>query len=442
MGKVIFLANRLPFELEKTEEGWQSKDVVSGLVTGVLSVLRSSNGVWCGWSGQNKEISDLNRDIIKGWEKENCFAVDVPTDLLVEAHEQFNNKSLWALFHSFVNYVDFNRKEWEAYKEYNELFSNCVLEHYEEGDTIAIQDFQLMLVPSLLREKLPNAKISFFLHIPFPTSDIFEKLPIARELIAGVLGADYIGFHTRWHVKAFTRAARRVNLEIPERCRIEANPVGVDVSFWENTLQKPEIQAKARWMKACFQNKGIILATERLDFTKGIKERLKAYEYLLTNYPELHEKVVLVQVAVLSRQATELYRKLGEEVHKEVGRINGKFGKMNWTPIYYTNIGYSQEDLCALYSISKVACVTPLVDGLNLVSKEYVISGSDRRALILSKFAGASEELKDAYIVNPYDTEMVGELMYKSLHHFNTGKLKKAVKNNNISDWANKIINI
>lgn len=438
--KLIFVSNRLPYQINKTDTGeYKSSLSVSGLVSGVQSIFKKHEGIWIGWSGESQETLAQTQHLIDEWKKENYFAVVIPNDILVSAHESFNNQSLWSLFHYFIDFIDFKREDWEAYKQYNQLFADCTLEHYKEGDIVFINDFQLMLVPKLLRERKPNIKIAYFHHITFPTSDIFERLPVGRELIEGVLGADYAGFHTERHVKAFTRAARRVGLDLG-RTHAEANPIGIDPEFWESCLEKSETKMTARWMKSCFSRKKIILATERLDYTKGIKERIKAYDYLLEKYPELRGEIALVQVAVHSRTNTPLYQTIGKEVDMAVGGLNGKYGRLDWQPIYYTNRGFSQEELCALYSISEVGCVTPLIDGLNLVSKEYTLSGSNKRSLILSKFAGAADELKDAIIVNPYDIEEVGEAMYTALTTSNVGKLKPIVKNNTIFDWADRLL--
>jgi trehalose 6-phosphate synthase/phosphatase len=437
--KIIFVSNRLPYHLAKTEEGYESKLSVSGLVSGVQAIFQKHSGIWIGWAGEPKEVCEQNLDIITNWEKEGYFAVHIPNDILSAAHENFNNRSLWSLFHYFIDFVDFDRGDWEAYKEYNQLFANKVLEHYEDGDTVAIQDFQLMLLPQLLRKHFPNARIAYFHHITFPTSDVFERLPVAKELLIGLLGAGYVGFHTKGHVKAFKRSVGRLGLELGTT-RVEANPIGIDPCFWEQALQNPLIQSKAKFYKSCFYGKKIILATERLDYTKGIKERLKAFDYLLTQYPELQGNVTLIQVAVHSRLNVPIYQTIGEEVDKAISRLSGKYRRFDWKPLYYTNQSFSQEELAALYSISDVACVTPLIDGMNLVSKEYVISGNDNRALILSKFAGAAEELKNAYVVNPYDIEEVGHTMYKALYHPNVKELKSVVLSNTIFNWADRLL--
>ncbi len=440
-GKIIFVSNRLPYHIARvnTVEGFESRLSVSGLVSGVQSIFKKHEGIWLGWSGESAEMLDRVGHLIEEWEKEGYYSVNIPSDLLVNAHENFNNQTLWSLFHYFIDFVNFRREDWQAYKEYNQIFAEAVLKHYEEGDTVFVNDFQLMLVPALLRKELPDAKIAYFHHITFPTSDIFERLPVGKELLAGLLGANYVGFHTKGHVKAFERAVRRVGLELGDT-RAEANPIGVDVDFWENCLELPETKERAKWMKSCFGKKKIILATERLDYTKGIKERIQAYDYMLDKYPELRGKVTLVQIAVHSRLGTPLYETIGEEVDRAVGRLNGKYGTLDWTPIRYFNRGFTQEELCSLYSVSEVGCVTPLIDGLNLVSKEYVLSGSNKRSLILSKFAGAADELTNAIIVNPYDIEEVGEAMYKGLTTSNVGKLKEAVKANTIYDWADRLL--
>lgn len=439
MSKVIFVSNRLPYQIVKEDEEYKSIKSVSGLVSGVQAIFEQQTGIWIGWSGETQETLPNTQHLVTEWEKDGYFAVPIPNDLLVLAHENFNNRSLWSLFHYFIDFVDFQREDWEAYKEYNNKFALAVMDKYEKGDIVFVNDFQLMLVPKILREALPDIKIAYFHHITFPTSDVFERLPVAKELIEGVLGADYVGFHTKGHVKSFERAAHRMGLPMG-RTKAEANPIGVDFQWWENELQTPEAKSRAIWMKHCFGNKKIILATERLDYTKGIKERINAYDYLLTKYPELRGDVILVQIAVHSRTNVPIYQTIGEEVDRAVGRLKGKYERLDWRPIYYTNRGFNQQELAALYSVSEVGCVTPLVDGLNLVSKEYVLSGDDNRALILSKFAGSADELKDAYIVNPYDYEEVGEAMYKALNEPNVGKLKDVVKSNSIFDWANRML--
>lgn len=437
--KTIFVSSRLPYHLYKTDSGYESRLSVSGLVSGVQAVFQKREGIWVGWAGESKEICQQNANILEQWEKEGYYAVPIPTDTLTDGLENFCNRSLWSLFHYFINYVDFERSDWDAYKEYNQLFADIILEHYEDGDFIAVQDFQLMLVPKLLREQRPSIKISYFHHITFPTSDLFERLPVGKELIEGVLGADRVGFHTQKHVKAFERSARRFGLDLG-RTQTQVNPIGVDDLFWEDCLKKPETLTRTDYYKSCFPGKKIILAVERLDYTKGIVERIKAFGYLLEKYPELHGKVTLIQIAVHSRVNVPLYQTIGEEVDRAVGRLKGQYRRFDWLPIYYTNQGFSQEELCSLYSISDVACVTPLIDGLNLVSKEYVISGGDNRALILSQFAGAADELKDAFVVNPYDYEEVGEAMYKALHTPNVKELKPIVKANTIYNWADRIL--
>jgi trehalose 6-phosphate synthase/phosphatase len=439
MGKIIFVSNRLPHQIIKQDGEYKSITSVSGLVSGVQAIFNKHEGIWIGWSGETQETLPLTGHLVKEWEKDNYFAVPIPSDLLITAHEGFNNRSLWALFHYFIDFIDFERSDWEAYRQYNQLFANEVLKHYENGDTVFVNDFQLMLVPELLRKALPSVKIAYFHHISFPTSDVFERLPVAKELLSGLLGANYIGFHTKGHVKAFERSVRRLGLQLGD-ARIDANPIGIDPAFWEQALQSPIIQAKAKFYKSCFYNKHIILATERLDYTKGIKERLKAFDYLLTTYPELQGNVTLIQVAVHSRTNVPIYQTIGQEVDTAVARLKGKYKRFDWHPIYYTNQSFTQEELAALYSISNVGCVTPLIDGLNLVSKEFTISGNNNRALILSKFAGAADELTGAYVVNPYDAEEVGEAMFTALNNPNVKELKPIVKANTIYEWANRLL--
>jgi trehalose 6-phosphate synthase/phosphatase len=438
--KTIFVSNRLPYELKLGDSGWESQLSVSGLVSGVKKVFEEHEGIWLGWMGQSLDIHKQNIDLVKEWEKESYYAVGIPTDTLTAAHEGFNNRSLWSLFHYFPNYVEFKRDEWEAYKEYNRLFTECILEHYNNGDVVFINDFQLMLVPQMLRKIKPKMVIKYFHHIPFPSRNVFSFLPVAKELIKGLLGADYVGFHTYDHAKNFERAAKEFGLKLG-KTKVEANPIGIDPTFWEKALQTKEVQDTAHWVRHSYYNKKIILATERLDYTKGIPERLQAFEYLLETYPEWRENVVLIQIAVHSRQGIPIYQRIGERVDRAVGKLNGRFGRLDYTPIHYTNKAWTQEGLAGLYSSADVACVTPLIDGWNLVSNEFVASGNNNRALILSKFAGAASLLKDATIVNPYDIVEVGEAMRAALETPNVESLKPMVESNTIFDWADRALN-
>lgn len=441
MKKIIFVANRLPYELRQGEHGlWESKLAISGLVTGVQRVFKDHEGIWIGWAGQNKEICQDHKNIIKSWEKKGYYAVPIPADTLTSAHEGFNNRSLWSLFHYFPNYVEFNRKEWEAYQEYNQLFATTVLEHYKDGDTVFVNDFQLMLLPKYLREQRPNMEIKYFHHITYPTSDVMQFLPVAKELVEGITHANSVGFHTNAHVKSFERSVHRFGLKLGD-CGVRANPIGIDPDFWRKALKKPSVQETKNWIRHSFYNKKIILATERLDYTKGIVERLHAFEYLLDTYPDLRGTAVLIQIAAASRTGIPVYDRMSERVDSAVGRLNGKYGMLDYTPVHYTNKPWSQEGLAALYSCADVACVTPLIDGWNLVSNEFVVSGNDNRSLILSKFAGASTLLTDSILVNPYDIVEVGEAMRTALDSYNVTPLKAKVLSNTIFDWSNRALN-
>lgn len=444
MGKCIFVANRLPYELKCVDEQWQSKRAVSGLVSGVLSIFAKKQGIWLGWAGQPKEICEQNRDILRQWEKEGFVSIDIPDDILVEAHEKFNNRALWSLFHNFITYVDFERSEWEAYKEYNRLFALCVIDKYEKGDLIFVNDFQLLLVPKYIKEVIPDAKIAYFHHIVFPPADVFHTLPVAKELLEGVLCADVIQFHTKKHVKNFREACEEVGLEITST--VEDNPIGIDPEQFQKYFDKESAVAKAKWMEDCFWNKKIICSVERIDPIKGIIERLLAYESMLDKNPEFRENVVLVQVAVGSREKTELYQSLHKEIDQLVGKINGKYNTLNWQPVRYINTGFNQRDLAILYSVSDVACITSLSDGFNLVALEYCASELYKkdRTLILSKFTGAADYLKDAIIVNPYDYEDVGDKLAYALENGGEGmmsKLQETIRQNTIYDWANRLFN-
>jgi trehalose 6-phosphate synthase/phosphatase len=337
----------------------------------------------------------------------------------------FSNGTLWPLFHLFPRYAEFDQKYWDAYERVNRAYCDAVVDAVQPGDVVWIQDYQLLLLPGMLRERLPDATIGFFLHIPFPNPEVFRILPWRREILQGLLGADVIGFHTYDYVRSFLSSARRV-LGLEEQygrllvdgrmVTADAFPMGIDYERYRRGADSPNARARAARIAAADEGRKIVLSIDRLDYTKGIPERLQAYDEFLDRYPEWRGRVTLVCVAVPSRTRVEEYRRLKERVERLVGSINGKHGTIDWVPVRYLYRSLPFQALSGMYAAADVALITPLRDGMNLIAKEYVAArGSNGGVLVLSETAGAAGELAEALQVNPYDLEGTVEALRAAL---------------------------
>jgi trehalose 6-phosphate synthase/phosphatase len=316
--------------------------------------------------------------------------------------------------YKFPLQLKYEAKSWEAYVEANRMFARAVVERYRPGDVIWIHDYQLLLLPQLLRDELPNANIGFFLHIPFPAGEIFAALPRREEVLSGLLGADLLGFQTHTHLQQFRLALRRV-LGIESKInevflgsrdvRLDAFPIGIAPKEYEGLLNDATTCYYSEWVQR-YAGQKVLLAVDRLDYTKGIPERLGAYAQLLRTAPDRKEKLILMQIGVPTREGIETYRELRTEVNQMVSEINGKFGTPHWTPVIYINRSIERPELVALYKLADVCWVGPLRDGMNLVAKEYVAcKGDGDGVLVLSEFAGAAAEMGEALFINPFDQE-------------------------------------
>ena len=350
--------------------------------------------------------------------------VPLSKDLVARYYEGYSNGVLWPLFHYLLDQVPLQSSEWDAYVQANEQFAEAVASQYRPGDLIWVHDYQLLLLPGLLRRRLPEARIGFFLHIPFPSEELFRTLPARRQLLEGLLGADLVGFHTPTYLRHFATALTDIlgltvdidRVQLPGReVRLGVFPMGVDASLFQNLSRDPAVEAEAEALRGDGSVR-ILVGVDRLDYTKGIPRRLLSFERMLQTHPELREKVRLVQVAVPSRTGVEAYQDFRSLVDGLVGRINGAFGTPRWVPVHYIFRNLSAADLVALYRAADVMLVTPLRDGMNLVAKEFVASRTDGDGvLVLSEFAGASWELPEALPVNPYDTDATGEVIFRAL---------------------------
>ncbi len=372
-------------------------------------------------------------------------------------YEGYANQTLWPVFHNFPSKLKFESKSWEAYVEANRIFSQAVTERYKPNDLIWVHDYHLILLPQMLREQLPDAAIGFFLHIPFPSSEIFPVLPRREELLEGLLGADLLAFQTHGHLQQFRAALLRVlgmeskieQVAVGSRpVRLEALPIGIAPEEYTNLLNSDKTTAEqyAEWV-ARYKGRKVLLAVDRLDYTKGVIERLRAYAHLLRSSPELKEKVILIQIAVPTREGIDTYQDLRTEVNRLVGEINGKLGTPEWTPLVYINRSIDRTELVGLYKLADVCWVGSLRDGMNLVAKEYVACKPDGDGvLVLSEFAGAAAEMGEALLINPFDEERTAATIERALaldeqeRRLRMTALHNRVVRNNVFRWGERFL--
>ena len=451
MGKTIIISNRLPVKIEQENNELVYKASEGGLATGLNSVFKQGNNLWVGWPGLAIEKSK-EQEVDSNLIKQHMKPVFLSSEEIEDFYEGFSNETLWPNFHYFNQYTVYKEELWLAYQRVNQKFAEILSEELEDDDTVWIHDYQLLLLPQLIRAISPNATIGFFLHIPFPSYESFRLLPWRRALLNGMLGADFLGFHTYDDMRHFLSSVNRLaglgnsngTIKVKNRLiKADALPMGIDYEKYAASAQDPETLAReARYRKSIGTVK-LILSIDRLDYSKGITQRLRAFELFLSKYPYFKEKVSLFMVVVPSRDSVSKYKQLKEEIDLLVGRINGQFSKLNWTPIHYFYRSFPLPALSAFYRISDVALVSPMRDGMNLVCKEYVASRLDKKGvLILSEMAGASKELSDAIIVNPNDIHQLVEAMHKALtmpeelQIESINSMQKSLKRYNIHAWV------
>ncbi|MFH1609649.1 MAG: bifunctional alpha,alpha-trehalose-phosphate synthase (UDP-forming)/trehalose-phosphatase [Candidatus Bipolaricaulota bacterium] len=408
------VSNRLPVTARHDKAGLQFVPSVGGLATGLSSVHTPEEGVWVGWPGIATEAvrgreAELRRELVT----HGCVPVFLSQRDVREYYSGFSNRTIWPLFHYFTQHATYDPAQWQAYRRVNERFAAAVIEVAGPDDTIWVHDYHLMLAPALIRARLPGASIGFFLHIPFPAHEVFRLLPWREEVLEGLLGADLLGFHTYDYVGHFLDGVHAIlgrghafgDVQVGERVvRAEAFPMGIDHERFRATAQAPQTLREVARIKDHVGQRKIILSVDRLDYTKGIVERLEAFDRFLSDNPAWQERVTLILVLVPSRTRVEEYRGLKRTIDELIGRINGRQGTVGWVPIWYLYRSVPFDRLVALYRAADVALVTPLRDGMNLVAKEYVASkGDGEGVLVLSEFAGAAQELGEVLLVNPND---------------------------------------
>ncbi len=450
----VVVANRLPVDRIVSGEGemsWRSSP--GGLVTALEPVLRAQHGAWVGWHGATDE--DL-----EPFTHDGMYLVPVPLseDEVTEYYEGFSNATLWPLYHDVVRPPEFHREWWNSYVQVNRRFAEQAAKVASEGAFVWVQDYQLQLVPQMLRELRSDLRIGFFLHIPFPPTELFGQLPWRREILEGLLGADLVGFQMPGAAQNFVRLVRqrvghktRRNLvELPDGriVKAEAYPISIDAAGFEERSRSDRITERAAQIREQLGNpKTVLLGIDRLDYTKGLPQRLRAFGELLDEGKLNVEDAVFIQVATPSRERVHQYQVLRDDINSIVGRINGDSGKIGLQPIQYLHDSYDREEMAALYRAADVMVVTPLRDGMNLVAKEYIATRwDDDGALVLSEFAGAAAELRHAYLVNPHDINGLKETLMRAItatpreRRRRMKALRRQVMENDIELWANNFI--
>lgn len=429
--RLVVVSNREPYTLQKIKSGWKYQRTIGGLVTALDPVLRSTGGVWVCWShSKTFPFSGGGVDILEEAEGKPPYrlqAVPLTEEEVEHYYFSYSNRQLWPLLHSFIDRCNFDETDWPFYQRVNRKFAEATAKIIQPSDVVWIHDYQLTLVPDFLRELSPKQTIGFFCHIPFPHYDHFRALPQRAEVLRGMLGADVIGFHSPVYVQNFLESVKvllpgkiRVTgnkIQIGQRyCRVISCPIGIDFHFYKSLAESRETEERVRQMRQEISTSTIGLGVDRLDHTKGILHRLLAIERLLEKYPEYHRNLTFIQIVVPSRTQIPEYQAIKDQIELTVGRINGCFSDGSWVPVRYYYRGFSPQELAAYYRMADFCLVSPLRDGMNLVAKEYpACCTHNEGALILSEFTGAAQQLRDAYVVNPYHTQEVADAIHRAL---------------------------
>jgi len=427
MSKLIVVANRLPITIRKRAGSLEIAPSPGGLATGLNSLPAAHENLWVGWPGlaDDKLTKQDKEDIARELVGHKCRPVFLSQRELSKFYYGFCNKTIWPLFHYFPLNTVYEERYWEVYRQINQKFCDELLELAGPEDRFWIHDYQLMLLPQMIRQRLPDSQIGFFLHIPFPSFELFRLLPWRKEILEGLLGADLIGFHTYDYVRHFLSSVCRLTeldhtmgeLSLDNRVvKVDAFPMGIDYDKYAQSNRDRSVLAEMEKLHKKVGDHKAIISIDRLDYTKGILERLEAFNLFLSTYPEYKNKVILILLVVPSRSAVDDYMDLRNQLEGLVSKINGVHGSLGWVPVWYLYRSLPFEQLSALYHIANVALVTPLRDGMNLVAKEYVAcKTAGRGVLILSEMAGTASELGEAIIVNANDRQAVMKAIKEAL---------------------------
>ena len=456
MQRLLIVSNRLPLTIQEKKGDLHVEPSVGGLATGLSSWYKSSNSIWIGWAGIGRKKIKGEKDIMARLLSENCHPVSLSQQDVEAYYQGICNRTIWPLFHYFPLYAEYSEDFWQAYERVNTAFANVVAGIARPNDIIWIHDYHLMLLPKLLRERLPKATIGFFLHIPFPSFEIFRLLPWRKQILEGLLGADLAGFHTYDYTGHFLDSVHRIlgyevamgQVTAADRVvRADAFPMGINYEQFSSVAQDPQAQAERKRFHKKLGDCRVILSVDRLDYTKGIPQRLEAFSAFLDRNSKFLRKVILVLLVVPSRTRVGHYIQLKKQLDGLVGEINGKYGTIGWMPVWYLYRSLPFHPLAALYSLADVALVTPLRDGMNLVAKEYTTTKTDGKGvLILSETAGAAQELGEAIIINANNQEEIVQALEKALEMPEQEQIErnrtmqKRLRRYDVVQWANEFM--
>ena len=458
---LILVTNREPYIHRKIKKEIVCKKSLGGVVSALDPLMQKHKGTWIAWGSGNADylVTDSRKSLKVPPENPiyKLKRIHLTKPEIENYYHGFSNRVLWPLFHLFIEKMQPKEIYWDAYRKVNKKFAQNVLNELETNDLIWIHDYHLALVPYFIKQKEPKAKIAFFWHIPWPPWEIFCTLPWRNELLEGILMSDFLAFHTSSYVSNFMNCAtRKPGIKVNSRkkiiylkehkTKVTHFALGVSYNDYNQLANSPVLLKKATKLKKLYGYKKIILGIDRLDYTKGILQRIKAFELFLEKNPKYREKVVLIQIASPSRNKIEEYLTMKKEIDEAVGRINGKYRNETWTPVMYFSKEIPQNSLLSYYRVSDIGLLTPLRDGMNLIAKEFIASKNENTALILSEFAGASEELTEAIIVNPYDLNSISEAIKTAVDMPIDEKkcryqsMRKKVKDHDSEWWYNNFL--
>jgi trehalose 6-phosphate synthase len=452
----VVVANRLPVDQVEAADGRQWRRSPGGLVTALQPVLAAQGGTWIGWAGGASSPHEPAPEPF-ALEGMRLHPVPLTAGEIERYYEGFSNSSLWPLYHDAVEPPEFKRRWWEEYRRVNERFADAAAAEAGHGATVWVQDYQLQLVPAMLRQRRPDLRIGFFLHIPFPPVELFSQLPRRLEVLRGLLGADLVGFQQSLAAQNFLRLTRHLlglrpkgdTVEIGGRTvRAGAFPISIDVAELEQLAQTPAVRERATKIRSELGDpRTVILGVDRLDYTKGIQQRLKAFRELLSDGKLSVPETVMVQVATPSRERVEHYQSLRIKVEREVGWINGDYGRVGLPAVHYLHQSVNRGELAAMYCAADVMVVTPLRDGMNLVAKEYVaarVAGTG--SLVLSEFAGAAAEMRQAFLCNPHDLDGLKDALLRAVNvegveaHRRMRAMRRHLRTHDVRAWARSFL--
>ncbi len=459
-GNLILVSNRLPATIEPGPNGLCLKPSSGGLVTALRPVLEAKHGYWIGWPGEAYDEAELAR-LLASKESSQGYHL-IPVSLTQEERRDFyngfSNEIVWPLFHDLQSRCNFDPAYWRAYVKVNRKFAEAVARVADNHSVVWVHDYHLMLTGEFLRELGLRCQLGFFQHIPFPPLDIFEKLPWRSEILRALFAFDLIGFQTHRDQRNFAGCVRRFlpSVELHRQhdqlqaqmdgrtISIGSFPIGIDFDEFAREAERPEVASRAAEIRRDVIGRQIVLGVDRLDYTKGVPERLRAFRHLLSTHKELRRQITLIQVVVPSREQIPRYKELKLEIETLISQINGRYGDSGWVPIHYLHRHLKRAELLALYRTADIALITPLKDGMNLVAKEFCAAqAGDKGVLVLSEFAGAADQLQiGAILVNPYDIESVAGALYRAFNmtekerKLRMRKLRRKVRNQNVFRWC------